>query len=138
MHQRQHDITPKFCLLNPSPALKWDSTQWMNYFSFNSSLMCMYWAIEIENFIISGLCIEIQVLYNRTFCVLALLWQINTNFSWSTHLKVMYKFLITVILITFHGLGSMNLPHKYLFWNHSSALKYVSMQWVTNLTGISR
>ena len=35
MHESQHEPVPKLHFLNPSPALKWDSIEWMiNYFCY--------------------------------------------------------------------------------------------------------
>ena len=51
MHQRQHEPVPKLHFWNPSPALKWDSTQWkINYFcypEFNNSFFS-YWKLKIH------------------------------------------------------------------------------------------
>ena len=96
MHQRHHEPVPKLHFLNPSPALKWDSTQWMINYSATPNLIEIYLATGNWKFILYWLRLEIQVivLYNNKLCMFALLWQINTNLSWSTHFLLNGNLLI--------------------------------------------
>ena len=55
--------------------------------SATPNLITIYLATGNWKFILYRLRLEIQVivLYNNKLCMFALLWQINTNLSWSTH-----------------------------------------------------
>ena len=57
MHQRQHEPVPKLHFLNPSPALKWDSTQWkINYFCYPdfNNILFSYWKLKIHTILIAS------------------------------------------------------------------------------------
>ena len=87
MHKKQHEPVPKFHFQNPSQPWSGTPLNERSIISATSNLITSYLATGNWKFLLYRLRLEIQVivLYNNKLCMSALLWQINTNLSLSTH-----------------------------------------------------